>query len=76
MLIFIEDVLEVSSNSYLDVRRDLNEMFAIDDASKLIIEVLVCALDHTASHSIELLSIEWHPLAGAVLRNLVLDRLE
>ena len=74
LLIFIEDVLEVSSNSYLDVRRDLNEMLAIDDASKLVVEVLVCALDHAALHSIELLRVERHSLAGAVLRNLVLNR--
>ena len=76
LLIFIEDVLEVSSDSYLHVRRDLNEMLAIDDASKFIIEVLVCALDYAALHSIELLRIERHSLAGAVLRNLVLDRLK
>ena len=73
MLILIENVLEIGADPNFNIGRDLDKILAVDDTAKLIIQVLIRALDHSALHALEFFPIERHALPRAVLCYLVLD---
>ena len=74
LLIFIEDIFEVCSDPYFDVRRDLNQVLTVNYMTKLVVEILISTLNNSTLHSLELFTIEGHPLSRAILANLVLYR--